>query len=224
MHTKLNKQAQLPVRTYYQSINYHSVQATHIIFQHHHCLKSLKCTFLDDSARSILNIPSPDKHSLQDFIREEDWIKVRDQISYFEYQNNHLNILTFFYHLKTGGNIDSSPIVATTAEFDKKQSQLKCCSMLISQKEIGVNRSDYIFTEKQERKTADVALKKLTSREKEICQLLMEGKIVKEIADQLCRSSRTIEQHKKNIYKKLGINNLNGLYKLSYFTDMNRID
>ncbi|MEL6562526.1 MAG: helix-turn-helix transcriptional regulator [Bacteroidota bacterium] len=224
MHSKLNEQAQIPMPSNNQNINYIGVQTPHIIFQHHHCLKNLKCTFLDESARSILNSHSRDQHYLQDFISEDDWSKVRDQISYFKHQNNHSNVLTLFYRLKIRKKTNNSPIVVTTAEFDKHQSQLKCCSMLISQKKIGISRSEPIFFETQDHEIASTGINKLTDREKEICQLLIEGKLVKEIADELSRSSRTIEQHKKNIYKKLGINNLNGLYQKTYFIDHNRIN
>ncbi len=53
----------------------------------------------------------------------------------------------------------------------------------------------------------------LTLREKEILQLLVEGKSTKEIADILDLSSLTIETHRLNFMKKLQINNLPGLTK-----------
>ena len=48
----------------------------------------------------------------------------------------------------------------------------------------------------------------LTAREKEVFTFLIKGLSVKEIASYLIRSSRTIEQHKKNIYKKMEVNTL----------------
>jgi two-component system response regulator NreC len=45
----------------------------------------------------------------------------------------------------------------------------------------------------------------LTGREKEVLQMLVEGKSVKEIADILNLSIKTIESHKKNIMDKLEI-------------------
>lgn len=46
----------------------------------------------------------------------------------------------------------------------------------------------------------------ITERELEIIKLLVSGKRTKEVADFLCISHYTVNTHKKNIYKKLGIN------------------
>ena len=47
----------------------------------------------------------------------------------------------------------------------------------------------------------------LTSREKEVAKLCAKGLLSKEIAAQLGISPRTVETHKNNLFKKLGINN-----------------
>jgi DNA-binding CsgD family transcriptional regulator len=47
----------------------------------------------------------------------------------------------------------------------------------------------------------------LTAREKEIAQMCAQGLLSKEIAAQLGVSPRTVETHKNNLFKKLGINN-----------------
>ena len=47
----------------------------------------------------------------------------------------------------------------------------------------------------------------LTRREKEILRMVIDGKHNKEIADSLGKSVRTIETHRFNIMKKLGVNN-----------------
>ncbi|MDD6252875.1 MAG: LuxR C-terminal-related transcriptional regulator [Bacteroidales bacterium] len=47
----------------------------------------------------------------------------------------------------------------------------------------------------------------LTSREVEIAKLSADGLLSKEIADRLGISQRTVETHKNNLYRKLGINN-----------------
>ena len=53
----------------------------------------------------------------------------------------------------------------------------------------------------------------LTKREKQILRLLFEGIGNKEIAEQLNKSIRTIETHRFNIMKKLGVNNVVELIK-----------
>ncbi len=45
----------------------------------------------------------------------------------------------------------------------------------------------------------------LSRRELEVCQLLVEGKAVKEVAAQCGISPKTAECHTRNVYKKLGV-------------------
>lgn len=47
----------------------------------------------------------------------------------------------------------------------------------------------------------------LTQREKEVLQLIAEGKGNKEIADLLCIGTETVKSHVKNIFKKFGVKN-----------------
>lgn len=47
----------------------------------------------------------------------------------------------------------------------------------------------------------------LTRKEKEILRLVVDGKQNKQIADSLAKSVRTIETHRFNIMKKMGVNN-----------------
>ena len=56
--------------------------------------------------------------------------------------------------------------------------------------------------------------KALTTREREIARLCCEGLLSKEIADRLNISVRTVETHKNNIFRKLGINTTAELVEL----------
>jgi Response regulator containing a CheY-like receiver domain and an HTH DNA-binding domain len=60
---------------------------------------------------------------------------------------------------------------------------------------------------------SDTNEKNLTKREKEILQLLVKGRTSLEMADQLKISRYTIDTHRKNIHKKLGIKTNTGLVK-----------
>ena len=66
-----------------------------------------------------------------------------------------------------------------------------------------------ISTELQDIAAVDLSLPEihLTAREIEIAELCATGMINKEIASRLGISQRTVEVHKSNIFKKLGINN-----------------
>ena len=59
----------------------------------------------------------------------------------------------------------------------------------------------------------DVPLNRLTSREKEVTQLLTEGKSNKEVATILAISVKTVEAHRTRIMLKLGIRSITGLVR-----------
>ncbi|HXY55571.1 MAG TPA: response regulator transcription factor [Nitrospirota bacterium] len=62
-------------------------------------------------------------------------------------------------------------------------------------------------------KTEATAFSKLTDREREVLQLMAEGKTSKEIASQLNLSVKTIESHRMNIMEKLNIRTVAELTK-----------
>jgi len=55
----------------------------------------------------------------------------------------------------------------------------------------------------------------LTSREREVLQLLAEGNSTKKIADVLCVSAKTVETHRRHVMRKLGIHSVAGLTKFA---------
>ncbi|MEJ2037691.1 MAG: response regulator transcription factor [Desulfosarcinaceae bacterium] len=59
----------------------------------------------------------------------------------------------------------------------------------------------------KEAKVSDSGYGKLTSREQEIMRMLAEGTPKSDIADQLCISIKTVENHRTNIMRKLDIHN-----------------
>lgn len=58
-------------------------------------------------------------------------------------------------------------------------------------------------------------MSQLSKRELEINTILLENKSNQEIADQLFIGVETVITHRKNIYRKLGVNNILDLYKLT---------
>ncbi len=56
---------------------------------------------------------------------------------------------------------------------------------------------------------------KLTTREIEIIRLVCDGLLNKEIADKLFLSIRTVEAHRKNIVRKINVNNVAGLIRFA---------
>jgi DNA-binding NarL/FixJ family response regulator len=61
--------------------------------------------------------------------------------------------------------------------------------------------------------TPDTLRERLTSREREIVQLLAEGKSSKEVASSLCISVKTAETHRANIMRKLQLHTVSELVR-----------
>ena len=61
--------------------------------------------------------------------------------------------------------------------------------------------------------TSSSAFAVLTAREREVLQLMAEGKSTNQIADSLCVSTKTVEAHRKQIMDKLGIHSVAELTK-----------
>jgi two-component system, NarL family, response regulator NreC len=62
---------------------------------------------------------------------------------------------------------------------------------------------------------SDLPKDPLTPREREVLQLIAEGKTTKEIAQMLSMSAKTAESHRGRIMEKLGIHNTAGLVRYS---------
>ena len=62
--------------------------------------------------------------------------------------------------------------------------------------------------------------KLLTSREREILKLIAKEYTNRQMAEELFISERTVETHRKNIFRKTGTNNLVGLIKFAYANNL----
>ncbi|NLI12841.1 response regulator [Pelotomaculum propionicicum] len=69
---------------------------------------------------------------------------------------------------------------------------------------------DYIKNLHQDNSSA---FEVLTAREREVLQLLAEGKTTRQIASSLFVSEKTVESHRRQVMRKLGINSVAGLIK-----------
>ncbi len=57
-------------------------------------------------------------------------------------------------------------------------------------------------------------IESLTSREREVLQLVVDGKSSREIADHFHRAPKTVEYHRQNIMRKLGVSNVAELVRI----------
>jgi two-component system response regulator NreC len=69
------------------------------------------------------------------------------------------------------------------------------------------------YVKSREQKPAVRGYDLLTDREQQVFRLVVEGHSTNKIADLLCLSPKTVEKHRTNIMKKLGINDALGMMK-----------
>lgn len=107
--------------------------------------------------------------------------------------------VTMFLKMRITKAVEQKNALLVKANIDKDR------ILALSRKSI----SKEVSTELKEIASYDVNMPEihLTAREIEIAELCAKGMISKEIAVQLGISQRTVETHKNNIFKKLGINN-----------------
>ncbi len=82
----------------------------------------------------------------------------------------------------------------------------------ISQEVSGIVFKDYVD---QRRKSVVDPVTRLSPREREVVQLLSEGKSTRDIANLLCLSIKTVESHRRNVMQKLNIDSIAELTKFA---------
>lgn len=82
------------------------------------------------------------------------------------------------------------------------------------------NIIEIMLSEEKSRSSYHPELKDLTNREKEILILIAEGLSSKEIGGKLFISTRTVDTHRANLMKKLDVNNIAGLIKIAFQTEL----
>lgn len=88
-------------------------------------------------------------------------------------------------------------------------------TVLKGEQYIQKSMQDLMLKEAMGQKKDNSYIPKLTRREKEILQLIIDEKTTQEIADTLFLSVSTVETHRMNLINKLGVKNVAGLVKLT---------
>jgi len=120
---------------------------------------------------------------------------------------------------------DESFLMPLTASFERANFILKSNGYdvitmaildTISGKKFFCSEALHIIMDGHNRKKESVGKRNLlTNTELELIQLLMQGKTAKEIAELRCLSHHTVNTHRKNIFRKLGLNNVQELIKFA---------
>lgn len=86
---------------------------------------------------------------------------------------------------------------------------------LVSLVERMLDMAKTTFAEHQQSASRDALLGKLTSREAQVLERIVAGRLNKQIADDLAISIKTVEAHRANIMEKLGANTVADLLKIA---------
>lgn len=181
----------------------------------------------DDADQTLLVLQIPFSRSdtnlkLYKFLKKRPWIKVVVMMDQFDFRRTQ-----FFFNLGVMGiifeDIEASDFVSIMRNVlegkkgissDMKE---KIIHEFCSKKEellIDVGNSDAV-NNRHEHSDFRKNLYSLTKREKEILKLICDGKLTREIADQLFISLHTIETHRRNILNKMEVKNTAHMVKVA---------
>ena len=123
----------------------------------------------------------------------------------------HTNIILIKQMLING----ASGYVSKTSSFDEMRTAI--ISVNEGQRYICRDVKDYITNQVISEQQSDPAyrINQLTKRELEIVNMIKDGYSSREISDKLFISKRTVEVHRYNIFKKLDINNITSLIRVT---------
>ena len=123
----------------------------------------------------------------------------------------HTNIILIKQMLMSGAN----GYVSKTSSFDEMKSAILAVNE--GQRYICRDVKDYITNQVISEHQADPAyrINQLTKRELEIVNMIKDGHSSREISEKLFISKRTVEVHRYNIFKKLDVNNITSLIRVT---------
>lgn len=123
----------------------------------------------------------------------------------------HTNIILIKQMLMNG----ASGYVSKTSSFDEMRAAI--ISVYEGQRYICRDVKDYITNQVISEQQSDPAyrINQLTKRELEIVNMIKDGYSSREISEKLFISKRTVEVHRYNIFKKLDINNITSLIRVT---------
>lgn len=118
-------------------------------------------------------------------------------------------IITYFQRIRLRPeDIEGYTMVLTSAKVDLESGNIYCVSNTTDQLPVLTRKISNALSHKFDLAKKLEMLRSLTKREKQVMELLRQGLQVKQIAEQFFISERTVEQHKKNLYKKIKVNSV----------------
>ncbi len=151
-------------------------------------------------------------------IHPEDYDRVMNALRALANSLDKDKVINYFYRLKLRTEDQEGYIlVITSVKLDIKKHKFICITNTTDQLPVFSKKICSALNDNFNTKNVIQLYLKLTSREKEISLYLFKGIKAKEIATQLFVSEKTIEQHKKNIFKKMRVHSIQELIHLGSY-------
>lgn len=132
---------------------------------------------------------------------------------------NSNDIFAFFQRVFCPATNNFEWLYTSTKYYTRKDCLISISTPIKEMETIG-NKMSKILDENTFMKKNFHRYMSLTTREREIIVLLAQGNTCSQIGNQLFIATQTIEKHRKNIYKKLEINNILELLKYAQAFDL----
>ncbi|MEL6534549.1 MAG: helix-turn-helix transcriptional regulator [Bacteroidota bacterium] len=195
-------------------------------FYHVHHIEGFAVKYMDPEACKEFNAPLETIVGLGDQFQllvthPEDLPRIKGLHKELVESQDESRILTYFQRIRLRTEIeDGFTLMVTSVRLNLADQTLVCITNTTDQLPVLTAKICNALNRKFETQQYVKRYMKLTRREREVFQELISGKTAKEIADKIILSVRTLEQHKKNIYKKLEINSLAQLISMARALDV----
>ncbi|MEM9337159.1 MAG: LuxR C-terminal-related transcriptional regulator [Bacteroidota bacterium] len=186
-------------------------------FYHVHNINDYSVHYMDAESCKEFDATLEEIRSLGSFFQKlvthpDDLPRVKSQLRNLAMKNDEREVISYFQRIKLKKvEKDGYTLVITSVKLDLTNHTFCCISNTTDQLPVFTKKICNRLNDQYEVTSAVHSFMKLTNREREIFGLLARNKSAKEIASSLIRSVRTVEQHKKNIYKKFEIKSLGEL-------------
>lgn len=193
-------------------------------FFHINKIEDASIVFLDKAGcelfgKSMEEIQSKGAEFLLECMHPDDIERCVGLLTEFAEKRDEKAVLSYFQRVKINSDEEGFYLGLTSVRLDLKNGTFVCITNLTNQLPLFTQKVLGVLNENNELKKQAKRFLSLTKREKQVAYYLCRGKQTKEIASDLFLSVRTVEQHKKNIYKKLEVKKLSELLQYIHFTN-----
>ncbi len=190
-------------------------------FYHIHHIEGYSVSYFDDAICKEFDASLEDIIALKSefakmVIHPKDYERVMNTLKTLADSQDQTKIINFFYRLKLKTEQqDGYVLVITSVKLNLENNTFVCITNTTDQLPIFSKKICNALNDNFNIKKVIRLYLRLTKREKEITSQLFQGKKAKEIAKELFISERTIEQHKKNIFRKMEVHSMQELMRLA---------